>query len=65
MQPILEAKNILRVVALKIIYYFSQCTNALKWWVVVILKFFHGNQKDCLMKKLVLLPHLIKVKPQG
>ena len=27
--------------------------------------FFHGNQKDCLMKKLVLLPHLVIIKLQA
>ena len=42
------------------------CTNTLKHLLkVVLLMFLHGNQKDFLMKKLVLLPHLIIIKLQA
>ena len=59
-----RVKIILMVVmAHKIILYFNQCTNTLKHLLkVVLLTFLHENQKDCLMKKLVLLPHLIIIK---
>ena len=50
-----EAKFILMMMAINIILYFNQCTNILMRWA---LKLLHGNQKDCLMKKLVLLQTL-------
>ena len=32
---------------------------------IILFLFLHGNQKDCLMKKLVLLKHLIMINPPG
>ena len=58
MQLILEAKIILTVMAHKIIWYFNQCTSIFK--KLVVLKILRiDNLKDYIMKKLVLLPHLI------
>ena len=50
-----EAKFILMMMAINIILYFDQCTNILMRWA---LKLLHRNQKDCLMKILVLLQTL-------
>ena len=61
-----EVKIILiMIMAHKIIYCFNQCTNVLKHLLnAVLLMFLHANQKDCLMKKLVLFPHLDIIKFQ-
>ena len=56
MQPILEAKIILIMMAVKIFLYLNQCSNILKGKASKLL---HGNQQDCLLKKLVLLATLM------
>ena len=52
-----RCKIILMVMAFKISLFFNRCTNILKELAII---FLHGNQKDCLMKNLVLLQqHLL------
>ena len=41
----------------KIIYYIRQYIDILKWLVILMIIFYHGNLKDCLMKVLNLLLH--------
>ena len=56
MQPILEAKIILKKMVHKTMLYFNQCPNILeKQDLAVVAISVRRNQKDCLMKKLVLL----------
>ena len=47
----------------EIMYYFSQCTDILKLFLVLVMvvTFITGNLKDCLTKKLILLKRLIIV----
>ena len=58
-QFIFVVKVILKMMVLKIIQYFSQHKDILKRLVILLIKFCHGNLKDCLMKVLSLLLHLI------
>ena len=48
---------------LKIIYYFRQCTDVLKWFLVLVMAvtFITRNLKDCLTKNLIILKRLIIV----
>ena len=63
MHVILEVKVILKKMAHKIIYYFSEYIDILKGLQVsvVVIKYIFGNLKDCLMEGLILLAHLIIV----
>ena len=47
----------------KIIYYFRQCTDVLKWFLVLVMAvtFITRNLKDCLTKNLIILKRLIIV----
>ena len=60
---ILEVKVILKKMVHEIMYYFSQCTDILKLFLVlvIVVTFITGNLKDCLTKKLILLKRLIIV----
>ena len=65
-QFILEAKVILKKMVHKIIQYFSQCTDVLKRFLVlvVVIIFSFGNRNDCLMKILHLLLYLNQLTPK-
>ena len=58
-QSIFVVKVILKIMVLKIIQYFRQHMDILKGFVILMIIFYHENQKDCLMKSLRLLLHLI------
>ena len=52
-------KDILKMMALKIIQYFSQHTDILKELVILMIIFQNGDLKDYLIKVLKLLLHLL------
>ena len=60
-QFILEEKVILKKMVNKIVWYFSRCADTLKefWNFVLVIISIIGNLKDCLMKILKLLLHVI------
>ena len=66
-QAILEVKIILKKMTYNIIQYFSQCADTLNELLVLVMTitFITGNPKDCLMKELVMLEHLIIVQLQA
>ena len=58
-QFIFVVKVTLKMMVLKIIQYFRQYIDTLKQLVLMIVIYCHGSLKDCLMKVLSLLLHLI------
>ena len=57
----LHGKSHFEGMVVKIIYCFNGHIDILKQLVLMIVIFYHGNLKDCLMKVLSLLLHLIKM----
>ena len=58
-QSIFVVKVSLKMVVLKIIQYFSQHIDILKWLVILMIIFYHGKLKDCLREVSSLILHLI------